>query len=206
MLLERVRFTLDGLECNKIGVSYEAFNGQPGFCSSPLWSCLHNQLWNFWDVSKLIPVYLFIIKQKFRTFLINTVCDEESLYLYYICYCFLFILKPELVKQSSPAQYISHFLPKAYDDRILKLQSLVASLFLNLLQLQLRLGITVEQADQNRISRKQVPLYCVEGKFERINQHPVMFQLSKINTYMCLCVCVLQNRPIFTIFSFLDFS
>ncbi|KAK8503820.1 hypothetical protein V6N12_018994 [Hibiscus sabdariffa] len=26
MLLERVRFTLDGVECNKIGVSYEAFN------------------------------------------------------------------------------------------------------------------------------------------------------------------------------------
>ncbi|XP_063943788.1 protein HAPLESS 2 isoform X2 [Daucus carota subsp. sativus] len=76
MLLERVRFTLDGLECNKIGVSYEAYNGQPGFCSSPLWSCLHNQLWNFWD------------------------------------------------------------------------------------------------ADQNRISRKQVPLYCIEGRFERINQHP----------------------------------
>ncbi|KAK1374410.1 HAP2-GCS1 domain-containing protein [Heracleum sosnowskyi] len=76
MLLERVRFTLDGLECNKIGVSFEAFNGQPGFCSAPLWSCLHNQLWNFWDT------------------------------------------------------------------------------------------------DQNRISRKQVPLYCVEGRFERINQHP----------------------------------
>ncbi|CAK9141838.1 unnamed protein product [Ilex paraguariensis] len=51
MLLERVRFTLDGLECNKIGVSYEAFNGQPDFCSAPFWSCLHNQLWNFWDVS-----------------------------------------------------------------------------------------------------------------------------------------------------------
>ncbi|GAB4836682.1 Transcriptional activator [Ancistrocladus abbreviatus] len=47
MLLERVRFTLDGLECNKIGASYEAFNGQPDFCSSPFWSCLHNQLWNF---------------------------------------------------------------------------------------------------------------------------------------------------------------
>ncbi|KAK3027550.1 hypothetical protein RJ639_042319 [Escallonia herrerae] len=80
MLLERVRFTLDGLECNKIGVSYEAFNGQPDFCSAPLWSCLHNQLWNFWD------------------------------------------------------------------------------------------------ADQNRLSRKQVPLYGVQGRFERINQHPVMFQ------------------------------
>ncbi|KAL2936380.1 Protein HAPLESS 2 [Bienertia sinuspersici] len=44
MLLERVRFTLDGLECNKIGVGYEAFNSQPDFCTSPYWSCLHNQL------------------------------------------------------------------------------------------------------------------------------------------------------------------
>jgi hypothetical protein len=76
MLLERVRFTLDGLECNKIGVNYEAFNGQPDFCSSPFWSCLHNQLWNFWDT------------------------------------------------------------------------------------------------DQNRLMRKQVPLYCIQGRFERINQHP----------------------------------
>ncbi|KAF2313240.1 hypothetical protein GH714_009938 [Hevea brasiliensis] len=76
MLLERVRFTLDGFECNKIGVGYEAFNGQPNFCSSPFWSCLHNQLWNYRD------------------------------------------------------------------------------------------------ADQNRINRKQIPLYGVEGRFERINQHP----------------------------------
>ncbi|GMH13187.1 hypothetical protein Nepgr_015028 [Nepenthes gracilis] len=76
MLLERVRFTLDGLECNKIGVSYEAFNGQPDFCASPFWSCLHNQLWNF------------------------------------------------------------------------------------------------HEADQNRINRNQVPLYGVERRFERINQHP----------------------------------
>lgn len=53
MLLERVRFTLDGLECNKIGVSYEAFSGQPNFCSSPFESCLQNQLWKFWDVSGL---------------------------------------------------------------------------------------------------------------------------------------------------------
>lgn len=76
MLLERVRFTLDGIECNKIGVSYEAFNGQPNFCASPFGSCLHNQLWNFWD------------------------------------------------------------------------------------------------ADQNRVGRNQLPLYGVEGRFERINQHP----------------------------------
>ncbi|KAG6579481.1 Protein HAPLESS 2, partial [Cucurbita argyrosperma subsp. sororia] len=51
MLLERVRFTLDGLECNKIGVGYETFNSQPDFCTSPFWSCLHNQLWNFREVS-----------------------------------------------------------------------------------------------------------------------------------------------------------
>ncbi|TKY70911.1 HAPLESS 2 [Spatholobus suberectus] len=76
MLLERVRFTLDGIECNKIGVSYEAFNRQPNFCSSPFWTCLHNQLWNF------------------------------------------------------------------------------------------------READLNRISRNQVPLYGLEGRFERINQHP----------------------------------
>ncbi|XP_022720021.1 protein HAPLESS 2 [Durio zibethinus] len=76
MLLERVRFTLDGVECNKIGVDYEAFNGQPNFCSSPFWSCLHNQLWNFWE------------------------------------------------------------------------------------------------ADQNRIKRRQLPLYGVQGRFERINEHP----------------------------------
>uniref|UniRef100_A0A803KME4 Generative cell specific-1/HAP2 domain-containing protein n=1 Tax=Chenopodium quinoa TaxID=63459 RepID=A0A803KME4_CHEQI len=52
MLLERVRFTLDGLECNKIGVGYEAFNGQPDFCTSPYWSCLHNQLWNFYEADQ----------------------------------------------------------------------------------------------------------------------------------------------------------
>lgn len=51
MLLERLRFTIDGFECNKIGVGYEAFNGQPNLCSSPFWSCLHNQLWNYRDVS-----------------------------------------------------------------------------------------------------------------------------------------------------------
>ncbi|EXC34107.1 hypothetical protein L484_010565 [Morus notabilis] len=73
---QRLRFTLDGTECNKIGVGYEAFNDQPNFCSSPFLSCLHNQLWNFWE------------------------------------------------------------------------------------------------ADQNRIRRKQLPLYGVQGRFERINQHP----------------------------------
>nr|ABG73459.1 histidine rich-like protein [Oryza brachyantha] len=53
MLLERVRFTLDGLECNKIGVGYEAYSSQPNFCSSPLQSCLGDQLWNFWESDKI---------------------------------------------------------------------------------------------------------------------------------------------------------
>lgn len=50
MILDRVRFTLDGLECDKIGVGYEAYRNQPNFCSAPYGSCLGNQLWNFWEV------------------------------------------------------------------------------------------------------------------------------------------------------------
>uniref|UniRef100_A0A0E0EU08 Generative cell specific-1/HAP2 domain-containing protein n=1 Tax=Oryza meridionalis TaxID=40149 RepID=A0A0E0EU08_9ORYZ len=52
MLLERVLFTLDGLECSKIGVGYEAFRSQPNFCSSPLDSCLSDQLSKFWEIDK----------------------------------------------------------------------------------------------------------------------------------------------------------
>ncbi|XP_044476823.1 protein HAPLESS 2 [Mangifera indica] len=52
MLLERTRFTLDGFDCDKIGVSYEAFKAQPSFCSSPFWSCLHNQLWNYREADR----------------------------------------------------------------------------------------------------------------------------------------------------------
>ncbi|GJN35353.1 hypothetical protein PR202_gb24113 [Eleusine coracana subsp. coracana] len=49
MLVEKLRFTEDGLECDKIGVGYEAYQNQPSFCSSPIGSCLHNQLWNFME-------------------------------------------------------------------------------------------------------------------------------------------------------------
>ena len=60
MLLKRVRFTFDGLECDKIGLSYEAFNGQPNFYSSPFWSCLHDQLWNFHEVREIkLNIYIF---------------------------------------------------------------------------------------------------------------------------------------------------
>lgn len=101
MLLERVRFTLDGIECDKIGVGYEAFNNQPSFCAAPYWSCLRNQLWNFREVSsyKLSPFFNIV-------------------------------------------------------------SSIKQVLF---------------QADVNRINRHQFPLYGLEGRYERINQHPVMF-------------------------------
>ncbi|GJM95286.1 hypothetical protein PR202_ga12002 [Eleusine coracana subsp. coracana] len=49
MLVEKLRFTDDGRECDKIGVGYEAYQNQPNFCSSPIGSCLHNQLWNFME-------------------------------------------------------------------------------------------------------------------------------------------------------------
>ncbi|KAH9613807.1 hypothetical protein KSS87_001341 [Heliosperma pusillum] len=79
MLLERVRFTLDGLECNKIGVGYEAFNGQPDFCAAPFWSCLHNQLWNFFEshlILKLISVWLV---RKQPLFVFNAGADQNRI-------------------------------------------------------------------------------------------------------------------------------
>uniref|UniRef100_A0A0E0IML5 Generative cell specific-1/HAP2 domain-containing protein n=1 Tax=Oryza nivara TaxID=4536 RepID=A0A0E0IML5_ORYNI len=36
----------------KIGVGYEAFRSQPNFCSSPLDSCLGDQLSKFWEIDK----------------------------------------------------------------------------------------------------------------------------------------------------------
>lgn len=53
----------------------------------------------------------------------------------------------------------------------------------------LRRKFVLCQADRNRISRKQVPLYGLEGKFERINQHPVMthkYCYASFISVMCL--------------------
>ncbi|KAG0544542.1 hypothetical protein BDA96_02G284400 [Sorghum bicolor] len=51
MLLERVRFT-EGIECDKIGVGYQAFQNQPNFCASAFGSCLYNQLSTFLESDK----------------------------------------------------------------------------------------------------------------------------------------------------------
>ncbi|KAK3140120.1 hypothetical protein QOZ80_5AG0396260 [Eleusine coracana subsp. coracana] len=65
MLVEKLRFTDDGRECDKIGVGYEAYQNQPNFCSSPIGSCLHNQLWNFMEEDKnRISDYSFAVGVK----------------------------------------------------------------------------------------------------------------------------------------------
>lgn len=113
MLLERVRFTLDGLECNKIGVSYEAFNGQPDFCSSPLWSCLHNQLWNFWDVSKLISYYqsLWFVNSWNLLFILAFFSHKYTVYVIMkYCFCFAWRILPfYFFLQSRYANIVPHF-------------------------------------------------------------------------------------------------
>ncbi|BBN20540.1 hypothetical protein MPTK1_Vg00525 [Marchantia polymorpha subsp. ruderalis] len=47
MAIEKYRYTLDGKECNKIGVSFTAFRYQYGACVQQPQSCLANQLKTF---------------------------------------------------------------------------------------------------------------------------------------------------------------
>ena len=50
-ILEKEMFGLDGRECNKIGVSGEAFLHQPLRCEAALGSCLHNQIENHEEIA-----------------------------------------------------------------------------------------------------------------------------------------------------------
>lgn len=47
MILPDTMITIDGTECNKVGVSYYAFNSQGNRCQMSAGSCLENQLTNF---------------------------------------------------------------------------------------------------------------------------------------------------------------
>jgi len=52
MILRDNFFTLDGNECNKIGISYSGFRNQPGQkCNEPQNTCLASQIKDYWDVS-----------------------------------------------------------------------------------------------------------------------------------------------------------
>ena len=47
MILEREKFSIDGRECDKIGVGYYAFNTQGQRCEVQKGSCLNNQIYHF---------------------------------------------------------------------------------------------------------------------------------------------------------------
>jgi len=52
MLIRRDDITFDGLTCNKVGVSYEAFQHESGKCENSPGSCLRNQLEDFHEAGK----------------------------------------------------------------------------------------------------------------------------------------------------------
>lgn len=47
MFIAKEAVTLDGSQCDKIGVSYEAFQNQGNKCGMIIGSCLKNQLEDF---------------------------------------------------------------------------------------------------------------------------------------------------------------
>lgn len=49
MLIPKSKFTFDGRECNKIGISYSAFRKQNEKCNSRIGDCLHNQISDFYE-------------------------------------------------------------------------------------------------------------------------------------------------------------
>jgi len=68
MVLRDNFFTLDGNECNKIGVSYSGFRNQPGQkCNEPQNTCLASQIKDYWDVS-IFQLNLYLFKKIFFTF------------------------------------------------------------------------------------------------------------------------------------------
>lgn len=51
MAIQRGLYTLDGLTCDKIGVSFEAWSNVGDRCNQPKNTCCANQLEDFYDVS-----------------------------------------------------------------------------------------------------------------------------------------------------------
>lgn len=50
MIVDKTLVELSGLECNKIGVSFEGFRTESGACRNRVGSCLRNQLEDFYQV------------------------------------------------------------------------------------------------------------------------------------------------------------
>ena len=55
MLVDKTRFSLDGNECDKIGVGFKAFNSQSEKCNVESGSCLNNQIYHLYqsDLQKI---------------------------------------------------------------------------------------------------------------------------------------------------------
>ena len=55
MLVDKTKFTLDGNECDKIGVGFFAFNSQSEKCNVEAGSCLNNQIYHLYesDIQKM---------------------------------------------------------------------------------------------------------------------------------------------------------
>ena len=49
MIVDKIRFSLDGKDCDKIGVGYFAFNSQSEKCNVEAGSCLHNQIYHLYN-------------------------------------------------------------------------------------------------------------------------------------------------------------
>ena len=55
MLVDKTKFSLDGNECDKIGVGFKAFNSQSEKCNVESGSCLNNQIYHLYqsDIQKI---------------------------------------------------------------------------------------------------------------------------------------------------------
>lgn len=61
MILRDSFFTLDGTECNKIGISYSGFRNQPGDkCHEPFGTCLDQQIKDYWEVSISFNFFMIV--------------------------------------------------------------------------------------------------------------------------------------------------
>ena len=74
MVVDKSYFTLDGSECDKIGVGYFAFQNQNNKCEVQSGSCLNNQIYHLYkgDEERIIsgksPEYLVYYDKKKYSF------------------------------------------------------------------------------------------------------------------------------------------
>ena len=89
MLVDKTQFTLDGNECDKIGVGFFAFNSQSEKCNIEAGSCLNNQIFHLFqsDIEKIQkgknPEYLIKYDKNYKYSYSNNGFDSRS-FSYYL--------------------------------------------------------------------------------------------------------------------------